>query len=203
MPFANLRTIVFVAFRQLWERKLLNGIAVMGVVFGVLTLIAMNGLMNGFQGKFLNAMLKVSPHITISQTELRPVAPILERYLRHLRRRQNRPRKPSDRQGRIKRPQEIVHALQALPQVAGASASLAAMVLIEYGGKTKSLDLRGIEVNQQERVTAIAPYLLEGKFTQVAFAIDGIAVGSGVAKDWGCISVTSSTQRPPAASRSI
>ena len=34
VAFADLRTVVFIALRQLWERKLLNGIAIGGVVLG-------------------------------------------------------------------------------------------------------------------------------------------------------------------------
>jgi len=37
------RVVVFIALRQLWDRKLLNGIAVLGVTLGVLTLIGING----------------------------------------------------------------------------------------------------------------------------------------------------------------
>lgn len=48
--FAPAKTTLFVAMRQLWERKLLNGIAVGGVTLGVLTLIALNGIMLGFEG---------------------------------------------------------------------------------------------------------------------------------------------------------
>ena len=60
-----MRLIFFIALRQLWDRKLLNSIAVGGVALGVLVLIAMNGVMQGFQMKFKGEILKVSPHITL------------------------------------------------------------------------------------------------------------------------------------------
>ena len=65
-------TVLFVALRQLWERKLLNGIAVLGVTLGVLTLITISGIMQGFQVKFLVNILKVSPHVVIHDKQLRP-----------------------------------------------------------------------------------------------------------------------------------
>ena len=52
--------VVFIALRQLWDRKLLNGIAVLGVALGVLVLIAINGIMQGFQTKFLDNILRIT-----------------------------------------------------------------------------------------------------------------------------------------------
>lgn len=184
-PAHALRTIWFVALRQLWDRKLLNGIAVGGVTLGVLTLIAMNGIMQGFQQKFTLSILKISPHVTIYDTELRPDAPLLTRYAQKFVAARIAHESPSERQARIKRPQEIVHALATLPEVEAAAGSLAGMVLIEYGGKTKSIDLRGIEIAQQEKVTPISQYTQAGSFGTLAISNDGIAVGSGVAQDLG------------------
>ncbi len=62
--------IFFLAMRQLWARKLLNGIAVCGVSLGVLVLIGMNGIMQGFQMKFKGEILRVSPHVTIYDKQL-------------------------------------------------------------------------------------------------------------------------------------
>lgn len=185
MTLRELGTIVFIALRQLWDRKLLNGIAVGGVTLGVLTLIAMNGIMEGFQQKFTQSILKISPHATIFDKELRPEAPLLARYTGRDVAARVAHESPSDRQARIKRPQEIVRALRQLPEVEAAAGSLAGMVLIEYGGKTKSIDLRGIEVAQQELVTPISQYVQQGSMGTLAIATDGIAVGSGFAQELG------------------
>jgi len=179
------RTIWFVALRQLWDRKLLNSIAVGGVTLGVLTLIAMSGIMQGFQQKFTQSILKISPHVTLYDTELRRDAPMLARYEGGFVAARIAHQSPSDRQARIKRPQEIVRALRQLPEVEAAAGSLSGMVLIEYGGKTKSIDLRGIETAQQEKVTPISQYTQAGSFATLAVATDGVAVGSGVAQDLG------------------
>ena len=183
--FSNLRTILFIALRQLWERKLLNGIAVGGVVLGVLVLIAMNGIMQGFQVKFTSSILRISPHVILYDTELRPQPPILQRYEGTFVATAVAHETPSDRPARIKRPQEIVSALRTMKEVEAAAASVSGMVLIDFGGKTKSLDLRGIEVGPQEKVTPIAQYVQQGKFATLAIATDGIAIGSGVAQDLG------------------
>ena len=103
---APIRTTVFIALRQLWERKLLNGIAVGGVTLGVLVLIAMNGIMLGFEDKFTSAILKISPHVILFDTELRPQEPLLQRYARTLVAAHVAHESPTDRQARIKRPYE-------------------------------------------------------------------------------------------------
>jgi lipoprotein-releasing system permease protein len=181
----QVRTIVFIALRQLWDRKLLNGIAIAGVALGVLMLIAMNGVMEGFQQKFTQSILKISPHVTLFDTELRPEPPILARYTGHFVAARLAHQSPSERQVRIKRPEEIVRALRQLPQIEAAAGSLSGQVLLGYGGKTKSIELRGIEIAHQEKVTPISQYTQVGSFATLAIASDGLAVGSGVAEDLG------------------
>lgn len=181
----GVRTVLFVALRQLWDRKLLNGIAVGGVTLGVLTLIAMSGIMQGFQEKFTRSILKISPHVILYDTELRPEAPLLARHRGGFVAARVAHASPSERQARIKRPDEVVRALRQLPEVEAAAGSLAGMVLIEYGGKTRSIDLRGIELAQQEKVTPVSQYTVSGSFSTLAIASDGLAVGSGVAQDLG------------------
>jgi lipoprotein-releasing system permease protein len=182
---ASLRTVLFLAARQLWARKLLNGIAVGGVTLGVFTLIVMNGIMAGFQQKFTLSIIKISPHVVLFDTELRPQASILARYEGTFVAARVSHESPSDRQSQIKRPQEIVHALETMPEVEAAAASLSGMVLVEFGGKTKSIDMRGIDVARQERVTPIGPYVQSGSFVTLSAANDGLALGSGLANDLG------------------
>ena len=183
--FAPLQTTFFVAMRQLWERKLLNGIAVGGVTLGVLVLIAMNGIMLGFQEKFTSAILKISPHVTLLDTELRPQTPLLERYLgKHVASAVSH-ESPSERQSQIKRPYEIVRALRTIPDVVAAAPQLSGMALVEFGGKTKSVDLRGIEVAAQDRVTPIHQYVKSGRLHDLDITSDAIILGSGIAQDLG------------------
>ena len=103
-----MRLVIFIALRQLWERKLLNGIALGGVALGVLVLIAMNAVMQGFQQKFKGEILKVSPHVTLYDKELGSQKGLLEtsldgqrvaKFVHH--------EQPSDRVTRVKRPRDL------------------------------------------------------------------------------------------------
>jgi lipoprotein-releasing system permease protein len=182
---APMRTTLFVALRQLWERKLLNGIAVGGVTLGVLVLIAMNGIMAGFREKFTSAILKISPHVILFDTELHPQAPMIERYAGTAVAAHVAHESPTDRQARIKRPSEIVRAARALPDVEAAAASLSGMALLDFAGKTKSVDLRGIDVEAQDQVTPIREYVKSGRLRDLDTSLDGVALGAGIAKDLG------------------
>ena len=95
------RVVLFIALRQLWDRKLLNSIAVLGVALGVLVLIAINGIMQGFQTKFLENILRISPHVTMFDKQLRPLPSILSRSEQTFVAARVAHENPSDRQLRI------------------------------------------------------------------------------------------------------
>jgi len=175
------RIVVFIALRQLWDRKLLNGIAVLGVALGVLVLIAINGIMQGFQTKFLDNILRISPHVTIFDKQLRPEASLLSRYENTFVAARVSHKSPTDRQLRIARPAEIVRALERLPGVQAAAASLVGSAVLLFGAKQYPVDLRGIDPSEQDRVTPISKYLVEGSYRTFSAASDGIILGSGVA----------------------
>lgn len=174
------RIVLFIALRQLWDRKLLNGIAVLGVMLGVIVLIAINGIMQGFQTKFLDNILKISPHVTIFDKQLRPAPPLLARYADDFVTARVSHESPSDRQLRISRPNEIVRALERLPNVAAASALLNGSAVVALGSKQYPVDLRGIEPLTQDRVTPISQYVKAGSYRPLANG-EGILLGNGVA----------------------
>jgi lipoprotein-releasing system permease protein len=181
------RVVGFIALRQLWDRKLLNGIAVMGVSLGVLVLIGINGILKGFQSKFLDNILRISPHVTMFDKQLRaepplvarlfgPAQPVVARVFHE---------SPSDRALRVQRPAEIVRALERTEGVVAASASLVGSAVLAYGSQQYPVDLRGIEPLAQEKVTPISQYLLRGDHRAFAGASDGILLGEGVARKLG------------------
>jgi lipoprotein-releasing system permease protein len=179
------RIVFFVALRQLWDRRLLNGIAVLGVVLGVTTLIAVRGMMNGFQIKFLANILKISPHVTIVDDELGRAPPLLTRYAGGVVVADVKHQSPSDRQLSIRRPVEIVRALERVDGVRAASASLVGSAVLAFGSKLHPVEVRGIEPVRQERVTPIAEYAISGSFRGLEGSNDGIVLGLGVANRVG------------------
>jgi len=179
------RVVFFIALRQLWDRKLLNAIAVLGVTLGVLTLIAINGIMQGFQQKFLANIIKVSPHVTIFDKELRPAPSLLSRFLREHVVAEVAHEAPSDRQLRLRRPEEMIAALERLDGVRAAAGSVVGSAVLSFGPKQLPVDLRGIVAHRQDRVTPIGQFLKEGSLRELDASPDGILLGSGVASRMG------------------
>lgn len=175
------RVVLFVAIRQLWDRKLLNGIAVLGVMLGVLTLVAVRGMMDGFQTKFLGNMLRISPQVTILDKELRPASPLLSRFTDDFVAGRISHESPSDRQLAIRRPNEIVRALERMDGVTAAAVSIGGTALLAYGAKQYPIELRGIEPMKQDRVTPIADYMVQGSYAALSAETEGILLGAGVA----------------------
>jgi lipoprotein-releasing system permease protein len=177
--------VLFIALRQLWDRKLLNGIAVLGVTLGVLTLIGINGIMQGFQVKFITNIIKISPHVTIFDKQLRPAPPMLARYEDDFVAARVAHETPSDRQLRINRPAEIVRALERMDGVVGAAGGLVGSAVLAIGAKEYPVDLRGIDPPRQDKVTPISTYVVKGNYRALAASPDGIVLGSGVATKMG------------------
>lgn len=176
-----MRLILFMALRQLWSRKLLNGIAVGGVAMGVMVLIAVHGVMQGFQMKFKGEILKVSPHISIYDRELgRPQTtlglyaggPLIE-HVFHAH--------PGARVTRIKRPRDLVRSLQGLPAVQAACMGLIGQAILSLDSSDLGVDLRGVLPLEQERCTPISTYVTQGSWRDLSTTQNGAALGSGVA----------------------
>jgi lipoprotein-releasing system permease protein len=80
----------------------------------------------------------------------------------------------------------MLHALESMPGVLGASGSLVGSGILTFGSKEYPVDLRGIEPARQEKVTPLAQYVLEGgSYRAFTAASDGILLGSGVASRIG------------------
>lgn len=179
------RLIVFVALRQLWDRKLLNGIAIIGVAMGVLTLIGVRGILEGFQRKFLDNIIRISPHVSLYDKQLSLKEPLLHRHIGEPTVAKVHHESPSDRALRLERPEELLASLKQIPGVISASPSLTGAAALSYGTQIYPVDLRGIRPETQDRVTPIAPYVIAGSFRALSSAPDAIILGSGVSTRLG------------------
>ena len=113
-------------------------------MLGVLTLISINSIMQGFQVKFISNILKISPTSPSSTSSFGPRRPsspatrmtLLATHVTH--------EVPSDRQLRINRPAEIVRALERMDGVVAAAGSVVGSAVLAIGTKEYPVDLRGI-----------------------------------------------------------
>lgn len=180
-----MRTILFIALRQLWDRRFLGGIAIGGVALGVTTLVAMNAIMQGFQMKFKGEILRVSPHVVLLDKKLGSNASILELLLPGPFAALIHREEPRDRITRVERPRDVVDALQAMPEVEAACPVLNGQALLSRGTQDLGVDVRGVHAALQDRCTPVSSYAAQGNFLSLASTADGIVIGQGVADGLG------------------
>jgi len=179
------RVIAFIAFRQLWERKFLNGLAALGVTLGVLSLIFTNDLLAGLKRKFTDTVTRMSAHVTVYDRQLLRTPPMLAIYENGFVAARIAHQTPGDRQLRIQRPAEVVRSIQQLPGVVAAAGYVVGSAVLAFGPKEIPVDLRGIDPVRQDRVTPISEYLAQGNLRSFGAANDGIILGAGVASRLG------------------
>src|SRR4051812_12134501 len=112
-----MRTVLFIAMRHLVSRKRQTTVAGAGMAISGVVLVAMTGLMMGFESKFFGETLKVSPHITVTDEELSPPDPVARRILGRVSVAMLHHERPADRPQKIKKPREVVVAGAAVPGV--------------------------------------------------------------------------------------
>ena len=172
---------LFIAARQLWHRKLLNGIAVLGVTLGVLTLISITGIMRGFQTKFLDTLLATSPHVVVFDQTLGESRPVVDQLyggpsVTHVTRQSS-----SERKTQIVRPRETVAAVRAMPGVDAVAALVVGSAVASAGSKELPVELRGIEPAAQDRVTPLRAAIVSGGLDELGAATDGAMLGHQLA----------------------
>ena len=180
-----MRLIIFIAFRQLCDRKLLNGIATGGVMLGVVVLLGIKGIMHGFQYKFYDSILRISPHVTLLEKERHAPPPLLATPERGFVVTHVVHQNPSERQLRIKRPREISAALAQMQGVTAVSISLVGSAVLSFGAVEYPVEIRGIDPPKQTRVTPIADYLVRGSYPALSQNPAAILLGSGVSSRLG------------------
>jgi lipoprotein-releasing system permease protein len=172
---------LFIAARQLWHRRLLNSIAVLGVTLGVLALIAITGIMRGFQTKFLDTILATSPHVVMYDQTLGESRAVVDTLLggpsvTHVTRQAS-----TDRQQQIIRPRETVAAIRSLTGVSAVSALVVGGAMASVGSKELAVEIRGIDPAVQNVVTPLTGWITHGRLNDLSAAGDSVMIGRQLA----------------------
>ncbi|MFQ1015412.1 lipoprotein-releasing ABC transporter permease subunit LolE [Avibacterium paragallinarum] len=138
--------------------SLISMFSTFGIALGVMVLIVGLSAMNGFERELNKRILAVVPHIEISaysgQGESTP----------------------------IKNWQNLTALLKQDPEVLASSPFVNFTALIENGTKLKVVQVKGVDANQQEQVSALGQFVL-GDGWQNFSREGGLILGSGIAKD--------------------
>jgi lipoprotein-releasing system permease protein len=180
-----MRVVIFLALRQLWERRLLSAIAIMAVMLGVMMLVSIRGIQLGFRNKFLQTIVRVTPQVAITDKKLDVEPPMLAAHYKgpvaaHVAHEIN-----DDRRTRIDRPDEIRRAVTSLDGVRAVAPSITGSAIVTYAATELPCEIRGIDPVNQDRVTEIREYLVDGEWPEFAQSRDGTLLGVGAAQKLG------------------
>ena len=180
-----MRVVVFLALRQLWERRLLSAIAVMAVMLGVMMLVSIRGIQLGFRNKFLQTVVRVTPQVAITDKKLANDPPLLATHYGGLVAARVAHETADERHTRIERPEEVLHAVTTFADVQAVAPSIDGSALVTYAGTELPCEIRGIDAVNQDRVTAIREYMVDGSWPEFAQSRDGMLLGVGAAQKIG------------------
>ncbi len=180
-----MRLLIFVALRQLWARKGLNGIAVCGVALGVLVLVVMTAIMSGFQQEFKDSILRAADHVIVHDSRKNESKSLLASLVSGPIVAQVSHEAPSDRPSRIARPDDTLRMIRSLPEVEAACGELLGQGVVSLGQRSNAASIRGIEPGEQQRCTPLASFVKQGSWTTFELGRDGILIGSLFAEKLG------------------
>jgi lipoprotein-releasing system permease protein len=172
----------FISIRYLLAHLRQSLVCIAGVTISVTMFIAMTAMMNGFTDKFIVETVEASGHITIHDQPRETRTPILQRVYHD-------PNallvvegvKPRDKIEKIKNPQGLIAALRRMPGILAVAPQVNGDVIATYGTKTITMNVLGVEPEQTLAVTTIGQKVVEGDFSRLKTAADGVVVGRGVA----------------------
>ena len=128
----------------------------LGILFGVLVLITVLSVMNGFEKEFRNRILSMVSHVTVSGTD-----------------------------GALSDWKTEQQKLVSNPDVVGSAPFIQKQTMIKTNTGYKGVFLQGILPEEQSKVSDIATHVIEGSFTELTPRSYKIALGVGLAQQLG------------------
>jgi lipoprotein-releasing system permease protein len=172
----------FISIRYLLTHLRQSLVCIAGVTISVMMFIVMSSMMSGFTDKFIIETVESSGHITIHDEPRETRTPILERFYKS-------PNavlvvqgvKPRDKIEKIKNPEGLLATLRRMPGITAVAPQVSGDLIATYGTKTMSLAVMGVDPDATTRVTTIGTKVIEGDFSRLKTAADGVVLGRGVA----------------------
>ncbi|WP_439287800.1 lipoprotein-releasing ABC transporter permease subunit LolE [Lonepinella sp. BR2904] len=126
----------------------------LGIALGVAVLIVGLSAMNGFERELNNRILAVVPHAEIISAENQPI---------------------TDKQ-------QLVSALQQVPNIQGVSPFVSFTALVENGAKMKVVQVKGVDKTAQDTVSRLGDFVLDQAWQSFSHH-SGLVLGYGIAKE--------------------
>jgi lipoprotein-releasing system permease protein len=123
-------------------------ISFLGIALGILALITILSIMNGFHDEIRSRMLSMTAHMTLSG--------------------------PGDR---LENWQSLTNELHHSPQVLGLAPNVNRLALVASGGKSQGAIIKGIVPNLEKDVSEVDQHLMLGKMSDLLPGEFGIVIG--------------------------
>lgn len=171
----------FLALRHLLARRRQSLLTLLGIVFGAMAYVVISGFMEGFQEYLIDQLINNDAHIRVWAKEEFLHEHTLDREffgpeIAHVF--WSSPPGGRKDNARIEDPQGWYRRLQADPRVQAYSPQLTAQVIVSRAKATAPARLIGSNPAQQERVTNIGNYMLQGRFTDFAMGGNRVLLGT-------------------------
>src|SRR3954470_792610 len=171
----------FISIRYLLTHVRQTIVCIAGVTISVTMFIAMTAMMTGFTDKFIIETVESSGHITIHDEPREMRTPILERAYKN-------PNavlvlegvKPREKVEKISNPSGLVAQLRRMPGIVAVAPQVTGDLIATYGTKTMNLTVFGVDPEQTLAVTTIGKDVIDGDFSRLKTAADGVVIGRGI-----------------------
>ncbi len=125
----------------------------LGITLGVASLIIALSVMNGFERELVNRLLSIVPHIEYVAVD-----------------------KP------IYQWQQKLADIERHPKVKATAPFVPLKGMVQRGERLFAIEIRGVDVAREQKVSNIDQYMIEGKWQQIGQSQDGLILGAGLAQ---------------------
>jgi lipoprotein-releasing system permease protein len=168
-PFAGFEWMI--AWRYLRARRAEGGVSVMtwisliGITLAVFALIATLAVRSGFRAEFVDTILGANAHVTVySLGQLNPVSGAIDRSLPDY--------------------EALAEALAVVPGVTSAAPLIKGQVMANASGRNAGIEVFGIRAEDLRAIPRVGGDAAQAQGDLARFD-EGIAIGSGVARELG------------------
>ena len=180
--------MIFLALQYLIERKRQTTFTLLGVFFGTVAYVAVSGFFLGFQGFMVDQLVNNSAQIHIQAREDYVLEHDLDKDFygsdpAHI----FWETPPARAVGylEVQDPQSWYARLAADPRVEAFSPTISSPVLFKLGKIAVSANLIGCDPEQQQKITSVASYMMEGRFSDLSSGGNRIIIGEELRKKLG------------------
>ncbi len=176
--------LIFIAFRQLINRKRQAVLTIAGIGVAVMVLITAISLMDGLLQSFIQKIVDIAPHIIVNGEKVNPVIPdelVKGDSTTNINFIKNVAREDEEV---IKNYTKIVGTIEEDSLIETVSPVVSINSIGVFGTITQPIQLFGVIPGKQDKISKLSKNMTEGNFSELEKTPDGILIGTSVANDF-------------------